>query len=254
MEESSMNLAKKLLTILVFIMIFVVLCMSQVTPLVKVTRDDLGKAEIEKWLDSYTNLIFDDMNPGGAFDTYCFLGRFTKKEFEMGLEGISTNKNLPKGYLKRYLRVNFERSFYELFFSMGTKGFVENFTQASFDNNGFTTISNVEYSNQLASILVKHKISKADFIQFFKQDNRAVTKIEIFHLELAFDDLLSAIKSKINEDNYNENAGEIKAMWEIRDDIDDKRYSLVVNKWAGSFVIGKKNKRIQILDFPTAID
>lgn len=216
-------------------------------------QNNLDKAEIEKWLVSYTNTIFVDMNPGGAFNTYLFLGKFTKKEYEMGIEGINTTKKLPKGYLKRYLRLNFEQSFYELLFSMGTKGFIENFNQASFDDNGFTTITNAEYPNLLALSLTKNKISKKDFIQFFKQDNKSVTKTRIIKMERLFKDVLTAIKAKINKSNYDENVKQIQNMWEIRS-IENPKYCLVINDWAGSFVIGKKNGRIKVLDFPSAID
>jgi hypothetical protein len=102
--------------------------------------------------------------------------------------------------------------------------------------------------------LSKNRISKEDFVQFFREDNKSVSKKQINKMERAFTDISSVIKAKINKSDYDENLRQIEKMWEIRDDIDNKRYCLVINKWIGAFVIGKKNGRIQILDFPELID
>ncbi len=245
-----MHLVKSFFYILLVLMVFVLLSMSQITSKERVIKKDITKAEAENWVTVYTNTVFVEMNPGGAFNTYFFSGEFTKNDLESGVDGIAdTKKKLPKNYLKRYLRLNFERSYYELFFSMGTKGFIENFTQESFDDNGITTISNEEYMYLLTSLLGKHKISNANFSQFFYQDTGTITKNQMIKMEGLFSDLLSSIKTEINKSNYNENVKQIQNMWEIRDNIKTPRYSLVVNKWVGSYIIGKKNGKIQILDF-----
>ncbi len=250
-----MNLTRKVFNIAMVFMIFAAMGISQGNTKEKVIQNSLVKAEIENWLIAYTNTMFVDMNPGESFNTYFFLGKFTKAEYEIGLKGMNTTKKImPKGYLKRYLRLNFERSYYELFFSMRTKGFIENFTQASFDNNGFTTISNIDYTDLLMFLLEKNKISREDFIKFFKQDFGIITKTQTVNMERLFNDILIEIKAKINKSNYDENVKQIQNMWEIRDDKENPKYCLVINKWAGTFILGKKNRKIQVLDFPAAIN
>ncbi len=245
-----MYLTREVFNISLVIMIFVAIGISQVNTKEKIIQNNLDKAEIEKWLVSYTNTIFVEMNPRGSFDKFVFSRKLTKSEYEMGAEGINTSeKKVPKGYSKRYMRLNFERFFYELFFSMGTKKFIETFDQADFNNDEFTTIKNAEYPDLLATEVVKNGISRKGFIRFFKEDNKSITKRQIFHMEWAFDDVLTAIKAKINKSNYDENVKQIQNMWEIRDNIKNPKYSLVINRWAGSYIIGKKNGKIQILDF-----
>lgn len=251
-----MLLMKKTINLSLIIMILTTLSISQVTP-DKVAREyNIEKSQVEKWVVSFTDSLFGEMNPRGTLNKYIYYGNLTEEESrQIDREWLNPpNKQIPKGYKIRYTQLNFERHYYEFFLSLGTKEFSDDFSEVKYDDNGFTLIKNAEYADLLTLILVKNKISKEAYIEFFSQDKKSVQKKQIIQIERALIEVLNAVKLKINKATYVENVKKFNKLWKIKEGGDNNKYYLVINGLGGAFIVGKKNERIQILDFPKTID
>lgn len=251
-----MYLIKKFFELSLIIMVFVILCSSQVASQTSSYKVQIDEKQVEEWTAEFTDLLFNDMNPRETLGNYVFYGKLTNEESKLFPRKWLNpfNKKIPEGFLKKYVSLNFERNYYELFFTIGTKEFSDNFDEMQFDDNGFTTIENLDYENILTIAVKKNGFSKEDFIKFFSEDKNTLTEEQIIGMEQVFVDVLLSIKGKINKSIYYKNVQKIMKLWEIEQIRANKKFYLVTNSKVGAFVVGKKNGRIQIIYFPDSND
>ncbi len=250
-----MFLFKRSVGLFLIIMMLTICLSGQV--LNKESSDQLAfdKIEAEKWVADYTQSLYREMNPRETLLKSIYYGKLTKDESKKTFRKWVNNpkKIVPKGYLKRYLNLALERDFYELFLSLGAKEFSADFSEIEYDDDGFTLIKNKDYANLLLETLKKNRISKESYINFFQKDGKPVTSKQIIRIEAALIDVLKLVKSKINFQIYDKNVKLFGKLWKIECSKDNK-YCSVVNGLGGTFIIGKKNGRFQILDFSGEID
>ncbi len=252
-----MFLIKRSFGLSLVITIFTICLISQVKNMKPSNRNDFTPGEVEEWVAEYTRGMFGDKNPRGTLSKALYLGKLTKEESKaISREWLNSPKKIvPKHYLKRYIILRFERYFYENFYSMGTMKLSDDFSEIAFDDNGYTLVENADYANLLTTALVKNGISKKSYISFFRKDGKMVKKKQVIAIEKVLIDVSNAVKSKINPIYYDKNLKTFMKQWEIKG-VTENNYRLILNRLplGSAFIIGKKNGKIQVLDFPTAID
>lgn len=252
-----MHLIKASFRLLLIIMLIAVVSFSQGIPGASLDRPELDEKQVEQWADDFTDSLFDEMNPRQTLRNNLFLGKLTKDEARLFPRWKWLNpshKKIPKDLLTKYFWLQFERAYFESYFSIGTKQFSTGFDELLFDDNGFTTIENLDYENILTSALNRNRISKNAFIDFFHEDSSAISSSQIIGLERVFKDVLGTIKAKINKSFYDKNVEKIKKVWEIEQISANRNYYLATNPLLGRFVVGKKDGRVQIVYFPDSDD
>jgi hypothetical protein len=252
-----MFLIKRSFGLFVVIMIFTICISSQNTSKKPSNPIDFKRGEVEEWVAWYSTSMFGEMNPRETLSKAIYFGKLNKEESESApREWLkSPKKVVPKGYLNRYILLTFERHFYEFICLMGTIELSDDFSEVVFDDHEYSLVKNSDYVNILTASLVKNGISKESYVSFFRRDGKMVTKKQVISIEKALLDVSNSVKSRINPLLYDNNLKKFTKHWEIKGDT-KSNYRLILNRLplGGAFIIGKKKGRIQILDFPTAID
>lgn len=213
---------------------------------------DLSEKQVGEMIAGLNKVLFTEMNPREAFRKYFYFGK-SNKEFDnfSGLFDVS-EKRIPSNLKSRYLQLHFEKYFYELYFVLGKQNFSDDFKELNFDNTDFTVIENKEYGDLLSSHLQSKNISKTDFINFFKEDNKPITRKQILDMEKAFDELLVTIKQSINKEIYEKNVERVNKNWKIEEQskVGKEIFFLVTSKPSFMFIAGSKNNSTLIVGIP----
>lgn len=243
------------------IMLLAALCNSQANLAKSSDRRDIDRTEVEKWVVEFHESLFVKMNPKKTFDNYVYVGKLTNIEAKSAeREWLSfPNKKVPKELKVRYARLNFERPFYEIFFLFGTKKLSNNFSEIdSYDNDAFTGIENLAFAKLLSLELKKSNISKESYTNFFMEDKKLVTRNQVIDIENFFDAFSKLMKSKIDLAIYQDNVANFEKLWNVEGEKEREKYFAVTTEvespFIVEFIVGKKNGRIQILEFPKFIN